>query len=124
MQQLRSILATLLTGAFSVAQAAPVVFPPGASTPGATSAFGAVFTDVDRRGTRIAYYDAYGRRIASYPVPVSPGDETLSFLGVRFLHDRVATVRITSGTTPLGRQENRHRDVVAMDDFIFGEPTR
>jgi hypothetical protein len=53
---------------------------------------------------------------------VSPGNETLSFLGVRFRHARVATVRITSGTAIPGQNETDRRDVVAMDDFIYGEP--
>lgn len=98
-------------------------FEPGSTTPATTSGFGAVFTDVDRPGTRIAYFDARGRRLARFDVPISPGNETLSFLGVRFLADRVAMVRITSGSTRLGRNETGDRDLVVMDDFIYGEPT-
>jgi len=98
-------------------------FEPGSTTPATTSGFGAVFTDVDRPGTRIAYFDAMGRRLARLDVPVSPGSETLSFLGVRFLEDRVAMVRITSGDSRLGKNETQGRDLVVMDDFIYGEPT-
>jgi hypothetical protein len=98
-------------------------FVPGSSTPATTSGFGAVFTDVDRPGTSIAYYDAQGRRLAKLAVPVSPGNETLSFLGVRFHDARVAKVRITSGTAIPGQNETDRRDVVAMDDFIYGEPS-
>jgi hypothetical protein len=98
-------------------------FVPGSRTPATSTGFGAVFSDVDRPGTKIAYYDARNRRLATFAVPVSPGRETLSFLGVRFLEDRVAAVKITSGNTKLGRDEGRGRDVVVMDDFIFGEPT-
>ena len=98
-------------------------FEPGSTTPATTSGFGAVFTDVDRPGTRIAYFDAMGRRLARFDVPVSPGSETLSFLGVRFLDDRVAMVRITSGDSRLGENETRGRDLAVMDDFIYGEPT-
>jgi hypothetical protein len=32
-------------------------------------------------------------------------------------------VRITSGNTVLGPNERRDRDLVVMDDFIFGELT-
>ena len=56
-------------------------------------------------------------------MPASPGSETLSFLGVRFLDEQVARVKIRSGNTALGPDENRGRDLVVMDDFIYGEPT-
>jgi hypothetical protein len=52
-----------------------------------------------------------------------PGQRDPVILGVRFLEDRVAKVRITSGNTKLGPNERRGRDLVVMDDFIFGEPT-
>ena len=98
-------------------------FVPGSSTPAATNGFGAVFTDVDRPGTRIEYLNEQGNRLARFDVPVSPGQETLSFLGVRFLDRRVARVRITSGNIALGPNERTDRDLVVMDDFIFGTPT-
>ncbi|MGH2943608.1 MAG: hypothetical protein ACRDLN_12630 [Solirubrobacteraceae bacterium] len=98
-------------------------FVPGTQTRATSSGFGAVFTDVDRYGTRITYYDARNRVLGTFPVPISPGNETLSFLGVRFLNARVARVKITSGNTKPGLNETRGRDVVVMDDFIFGEPT-
>ena len=82
-----------------------------------------MFTDVDRRGTKIAYYNAMGRKLATFDVPISPGSETLSFLGVRFLEDRVAMVSIRSGNSRLGPDERGGRDLVVMDDFIYGEPT-
>jgi len=99
-------------------------FVPGSSTPATTSGFGSVFTDVDRAGqTRIKYFDARNRPLATFDVPASPGSETLSFLGVRFLDDQVARVRIRSGNKALGPNENPGRDLVVMDDFIYGEPT-
>jgi hypothetical protein len=98
-------------------------FVPGSTTPATSSGFGAVFTDVDRPGTKIDYFNAMGRKLATFGVPISPGSETLSFLGVRFLEDRVAMVRITSGNSRLGPNERGGRDLVVMDDFIYGEPT-
>jgi hypothetical protein len=98
-------------------------FVPGSTTPATSSGFGAVFTDVDRPGTKIAYFNAAGDKLATFDVPISPGSETLSFLGVRFLEDRIAMVRITSGNSRLGPNERRGRDLVVMDDFIYGEPT-
>ena len=97
---------------------------PGSSTPATTSGFGSVFTDVDRAGkTQIKYFDARNRPLGTFDVPASPGSETLSFLGVRFLDDQVARVRIRSGNRALGPNENPGRDLVVMDDFIYGEPT-
>jgi hypothetical protein len=99
-------------------------FEPGSTTPATSSGFGAVFTDVDRPGTRIDYFNAMGRKLATFDVPISPGSETLSFLGVRFLEDRVAEVSIRSGNNKLGPNETGGgRDLVVMDDFIYGEPT-
>ena len=64
-------------------------FVPGSSTPATTSGFGSVFTDVDRSGkTQIKYFDERDRPLATFDVPASPGSETLSFLGVRFLDER------------------------------------
>ena len=99
-------------------------FVPGSSTPATTSGFGSVFTDVDQdRKTRIEYFDEGNRSLGTFDVPASPGSETLSFLGVRFLDAQVARVSITSGKHALGPNENRGRDLVVMDDFIYGEPT-
>ncbi|MGI9099424.1 MAG: hypothetical protein ACR2H2_13215 [Solirubrobacteraceae bacterium] len=98
-------------------------FVPGSQTPATSAGFGAVFSDVDRPGTKITYFDARNRRLGTFAVPASPGSETLSFLGVRFLKERIAKVRITNGNTIPGRNEGRGRDVVVMDDFVFGEPS-
>lgn len=106
--------------------------------------FGAVFTDVDRpdgsgpanqlghhRGsTRIDYFGAdddkqqrhHERLLFSSFVPASPGDASLSFFGVVFDDARIARVRITSGNVAPGPDDGRKKDVVMMDDFIYGEP--
>ena len=98
-------------------------FEPGSSTPATTSGFGSVFTDVDRAGkTQIKYFDQRNRPLGTFDVPASPGSETLSFLGVRFLDDQVSRVRIRSGNSALGPNDNPGRDLVVMDDFIYGEP--
>jgi hypothetical protein len=98
-------------------------FVPGSSTPATTNAFGAVFTDVDRTvGSKIEFFREDGSSLGAFPVPASPGSETLSFLGVRFLEDRIAKVRIVPGTRRVGVAESPRRDIVVMDDFILGEP--
>jgi hypothetical protein len=98
-------------------------FVPGSTTPATTSGFGAVFTDVDRdRKTQITYFNEQNHKLGTFDVPASPGSETLSFLGVRFLDDRVAQVSIRSGNKAVGKNDNPGRDLVVMDDFIYGEP--
>lgn len=114
-------------------------FVPGSNgrDPALVSGFGAVFTDVDRpvgsgpernreASTRIAFFgpDDEGdeRLLFRGLVPASPGDGHLSFLGVVFQNPRVSRVRITGGTNSLRRDDGRDSDIVAMDDFLYGEP--
>jgi hypothetical protein len=98
--------------------------------------FGAVFTDVDqpdgsgpgkKRGNRGAstlmeYFDADGKLLFSSFVPASPGDGSLSFFGIVFDDALIARVRITTGDDAPGPDDDRKRDIVMMDDFIYGEP--
>jgi len=95
--------------------------------PGGTSAFGAVFTDVDLAGeTTIELFSLSGDLLASVDVPAAPGDGEFSFLGIILdaSEGLAHRMRITTGTTPLGAVDNPAGgvDVVAMDDFIFAEP--
>jgi hypothetical protein len=102
-------------------------FIPGSNTRATTTGFGAVFTDVDLANrTSIAYYDRRGRLLRWQWVPARPGAGTLSFAGVAFRQAVVWRVRIISGTIGLGPNDDprRGRDVVVMDDFIYGEPRR
>jgi hypothetical protein len=107
-------------------------FVPGSNgaAPATVTGFGAVFTDVDQpdggRGTHkdhtlIEYFDRGGKRIFSSSVPPSPGDGSLSFIGIVFRDARIASVRITTEDAP-GRPDDRKHDIVMMDDFIYGEP--
>lgn len=113
-------------------------FVPGSSgaTAAATRAFGAVFSDVDepdgggparKRGNRgasvlLEFYGASGETLFSGFAPASPGDAGFSFFGVVFEDARVAHVRITSGDVKPGVDDEDGRDVVMMDDFVYGEP--
>jgi hypothetical protein len=117
-----------------------IFFVPGAAdaasaVPAAVSAFGAVFIDVDqpegsgpgrqanrRASTLLEFFDASNRRLFSGFAPASPGDGNLSFFGIVFPDARIARVRITAGPTRTGQDENPGRDIVVMDDFIYGEP--
>jgi hypothetical protein len=100
-------------------------FIPGSKTRATTTGFGAVFTDVDLNGkTSIEYYDRWGKRLHKQWVPAWPGKAGLSFAGAAFKDAVVWKVRITSGTIGLGPHDDpkRGKDVVVMDDFIYGEP--
>ena len=98
--------------------------------------FGAVFTDVDQpdgsgpgqkhgnRGasTLMEFFDLNGRLLFSSFVPASPGNRGLSFLGIKFTDARIASVRITTGDSAPGPNDDKKHDIVMMDDFIYGEP--
>ena len=90
-------------------------FVPGSTNPAATTAFGAVFSDVDAANTTsLEFFDLLGVSLGLFYAPATTGNETFSFLGVQFTNELVGRVRITSGSST---------DAVVMDDFIYAEPT-
>jgi len=104
-------------------------FIPGTAgaQPATISGFGAVFTDVDLPdATRLQFFDDEGELLFTFSVPVGTvADGSLSFLGVVFnAGELISRVRITTGTTALGPNDNpvEEVDVVAMDDFLYAEP--
>jgi hypothetical protein len=100
----------------------------GSNTPATVTGFGAVFADVGRaHSTRIEFYDVNGNRLLTITAPRRSDERGLSFAGANFTSRVVARVRVISGDTPIGPDDNVHgagkkHDVVAMDDFIYGEP--
>jgi len=106
------------------------------NTPATSTGFGVVFTDVDspdgstprdRTGNRhastlIEYFGIHGELLFISHAPASPGDGNLSFIGVVFGDARVARVKIIAGDTAPGPNDDR-KDIVMMDDFLYGEPT-
>ena len=85
---------------------------PGAKTkPAKTRGFGVIFSDVDlpdgsgpgdkngnrQASTRIECFSTDGGLLFSSFIPASPGDKSVSFLGIVFTDARIAKVRITSG---------------------------
>ena len=108
--------------------------PGGGDIPAVSSGFGAIFSDVDEpdgrpqrygskdASTYLRFYDAYGELLYISAVAPSPGDASLSFLGVLFDNPKIAKIKIVTGEVPLGPYDERRQDVVVMDDFIFGEP--
>lgn len=104
-----------------------IFFVPGTPSKATVNGFGAIFTDVDRGdSTKIEYFGAGNKLLFRDFVPNVPkSKESLSFLGVLFGQgERVYRVRITSGNAPLSFNNNDGgaKDIVAMDDFIYGEP--
>jgi hypothetical protein len=101
-------------------------FVPGTPTQAFSNGFGVVFTDVDSpTSTTLQFFDQTGNSLGTFAVPaLLPGSQNLSFLGVSFnAGERVTRVRITSGNAALGPDDAPPgTDVVAMDDFIYGEP--
>ncbi len=98
-------------------------FVPGTTTPALTSGFGAVFTDVDLANTTtLRFFDFNNNSLGVFSVPTA--NNGLSFLGASFGSAIVQSVIITSGNVRLGRNDQNGNtiDVVAMDDFIYGEP--
>jgi hypothetical protein len=94
---------------------------PGTNRRAAVRGFGAVYTDVDKReSAAFTYFNARGRSLGTYSVPVSK--RKLSFLGVVFRRAVVARVRIKYGNRRLGPDDGGRYDVAVMDDFIYGEP--
>jgi len=101
-------------------------FQPGSngSTLATVRGFGAVFTDVDQASsTKIEFFALNGTLLYSSFVPASPGDGNLSFFGVSFEDSNISVIRITTGNTVPGPDDdNGASDVVMMDDFIYAEP--
>jgi hypothetical protein len=105
---------------------------PGSSgaTPATTSAFGAVFTDVDvANTTKMEFFDVSNALLMLFNVPQGTAgtapNGSLSFIGgVANAGERIAKVVITTGTEALGPPDSNGNpvDVVVMDDFLYAEP--
>lgn len=102
----------------------------GSNTPAVVTGFGSVFADVGRaHSTTIEFFDARGRSLLTITAPRRSDNGGLSFAGAVFDEAIVARVRITAGDTPVDaaafdnvKGAGRKFDIVATDDFIYGEP--
>ena len=115
--------------AIASAQSRVDLFVAGTQTPAVTTGFGVVFSDVDEHGSAsIKLLGVNGNSLGVYHAPPCPGG--FSFVGVQFPTPLVAAIDIRSGHGPLGadaadvsdRKLGPARDLVIMDDFIYGEP--
>ncbi|CAN5726499.1 hypothetical protein BH20VER1_BH20VER1_17170 [soil metagenome] len=102
-------------------------FVAGTAIAAVTSAFGAIFTDVDvANTTSMQFFDRANVSLGTFFVPAVPGgNQSISFLGVSFANADIARVRITLGNAALGAgvvDNNGTLDLVVMDDFLYAEP--
>ncbi|MBL8392686.1 MAG: PEP-CTERM sorting domain-containing protein [Candidatus Accumulibacter sp.] len=103
-------------------------FVPGTTTAATTSAFAAIFVDVEvANQTTMEFFDESGSSIFARAV-LAGGNQGLSFLGaVAGAGERISRVRLTSGLNTIvanGVLGNPNDDVVVMDDFLYAEPRR
>jgi hypothetical protein len=127
-------------------------FVPGSAAPATSTGFGVVFSDVDRVGSAsIRLFDAAGRSLGRFVAPSAPGGlsfvgvtfPTSLVARVEIRSGRGAVVTPLLDLADLGRDaarshgekddesddegdddhgRRRNRDLVIMDDFIYGEP--
>jgi hypothetical protein len=103
-------------------------YRPGTMIEATVNGFGAVFADIDNAsgGSRssISAYSPDGRQLAAANAPASDGG--LSFVGISFADgERIGYVIIRAGTRALAANTMDGagaEDIVALDDFIYGEP--
>jgi len=101
-------------------------FIPGTSIAATTTAFAAIFVDVEEASrTSIQFFDENG--LSSFTLnALVAGNRGLSFAGaVAGAGERISRVRITAGRSafvPNGLVESPQQELVVMDDFLFAEP--
>jgi len=106
-------------------------FVPGTNVRAGVRGFGVVFSDVEQAGTTaIQFFDPNGVSLGAFATSPQPGANGFSFLGA-FINDGstvIGSVRITNGNAALGAGitdspgSPNFRDLVVMDDFIYGNP--
>ena len=101
-------------------------FVPGTSIAATTSAFAAIFVDVELANqTKIQFFDDHESLIFTLDALVA-GNQGLSFAGaVAGDGERIGRVRLTAGNNTIvsnGARGNPNGDLVVMDDFLFAEP--
>jgi hypothetical protein len=95
---------------------------PGTTAAATTSAFGAVFTNVGLANTTsIEFFNKMGTSIGKFFAPVASAG--LSFLGIQYnAGEEIFRARLLTGNSALGANDGGAVNVVAMDNFIHGEP--
>jgi hypothetical protein len=99
----------------------------GGLVPATVRGFGVVFSDVDvANSSRMEFFDRGGASLGVFVAPPDTvGDAGLSFIGaLGNAGEQIARVRITSGTTALGPDDQNGdlTDLAVMDDVLYPEP--
>jgi hypothetical protein len=100
-------------------------FQPGTTNAAVVDGFGVVFSDVDVASDAVLYvYGPDGSQLAAASAPAQSGG--LSFVGISFnAGEKIGHVVLRVGTHALSASNDDGLDgvdVIAMDDFIYGEP--
>ncbi|MFN0109725.1 MAG: hypothetical protein ACKVZH_12800 [Blastocatellia bacterium] len=103
----------------------------GTTIPAATRGFGAIFLDVELANTSSIEYFNGSVSLGKFFVPVGQNGQP-EFMGVLFNAPVVTRVVITTGTAAIfnftngqvaaGASDSATTDLVALDDFSYGEP--
>ena len=72
-------------------------------------------------GASLNFLDPHGTSLGTFFVPTANGG--LSFFGAIFPENLIGQVQIISGNVPLGPSEGGAIDIIAMDDFLYSEPS-
>lgn len=100
-------------------------FVPGTTTAATTTAFAAIFSDVEiTNSTSISFFDANDNLLVTRNALTGASGD-LTFLGVQTTGTPFARVRINSGDAALLSNGifTTGADGVVMDDFLYAEPT-
>jgi hypothetical protein len=100
---------------------------PATTTAASVKGFGVVFSDVDVANSTFIEFFNGTKSLGIFKAPATAGSAKYSFLGVQFPVEKITSLKITAGNGVLAPgvkdvTDGGTKDLVAMDDFIYGEP--
>jgi hypothetical protein len=100
----------------------------GETTEASVSAFGMVFSDVDREQSVSLEFFQGDESLGSFFVPAQTPERKFSFLGVQFTNRKITKVvvrhegRLSDGQKDVS--QGGPKDLIVIDDLIYSEPVR